>query len=282
MPLVSTTWLAAHLDDSTLRLLDSTVTIVPPATVDEDWTVIPGRADHDAEHIPGAQYADLLSDFSAPVGRFPRPSAEQTAAALQTLGIDNTSRVVIYDRGGSIWAARLWWVLRSFGISASVLDGGFVAWKAEDRPTTAEPTTVPSGGAPELDDHSELFVGRDDVLTVVEEGGACLVNALDVSDFVATDSTGYARPGRIPGSLNVPASGLLDSDNIFLPEPELRERFAGVLARPGRKVLYCGGGVAACADALVLTLLGVQDVTVYDASYAEWAADPSLPVEVGA
>ena len=278
---MSTAWLSAHLDDPSLRVLDATVTMEAPATAGDGWTVRSGRADHDAEHLPRAQYADLVTAFSGPVGRFPRPSARQAAAALQGLGIDGTSRVVVHDRSSSVWAARLWWVLRSFGIDASVLDGGFAAWRAEGRPTTADATVVASGPAPDLVDRGELFVGRDEVLAAVRDGRTCLVNALDTDDFEATGSTRYVRPGRIPGSLSVPASGLLSDDGTFLPEHLLRQRFAAVLARPGRKVLYCGGGVAACADALALTLLGEQDVAVYDASYEEWAADPSLPVEVG-
>lgn len=281
-PLVSTSWLADRLGDPSLRVLDATIKIAPPETAGGQWSVVPGRAEHDAEHIPGTQYADLLTKFSAPVGRFPRPSIDQLTASLQEFGIDNDSRVVIYDRAGTVWAARLWWVLRSYGIYASVLDGGYPAWQAAGLPTTSEPTAVPAGGAPLLDDRIELFVDRDDVLSVVESGSACLVNALDASDFTARETTGYARAGRIPGSLNVPASGLLAGDGTFLPAPILRDRFADVLARPGRKIMYCGGGVAACADALALTLLGEEYVAVYDASYEEWAADPALPVEVEA
>lgn len=279
-PLVSTAWVATHLEHPTLRILDATVRLTPPGLPGGSWTTESGAAEHDLEHVPGAQYADLLTRFSAPVGRFPRPGTEQLAAALAELGIGDGSRIVIYDRAGSVWAARLWWVLRSFGVQASVLDGGFVTWQAEGRPTTSEPTRVSAGRPPTLDDRSELFADRDEVLSVVEHGGACLVNALDSSDFTAHETSGYARAGRIPGSLNVPAFSLLHEDGTFLPVPVLRERFADALTHPGRKVMYCGGGVAACANALALTLLGEADVAVYDGSYEEWAADPSLPVEV--
>lgn len=163
-----------------------------------------------------------------------------------------------------------------------MLAGGFRAWQAEGRPTTTEPTPVPSAQTPVLDDRPGLFVASDDVLAVVEDGGACLVNALDASDFTARETTDYARAGRIPGSLNVPASGLLAADGTFVPVPELQQRFADVLARPGRKILYCGGGIAACADALALTLLGEADVALYDASCTKWSADLALPVEVEA
>nr|WP_186363556.1 rhodanese-like domain-containing protein [Rhizobium sp. ACO-34A] len=154
-------------------------------------------------------------------------------------------------------------------------------WQAEGRPVTSEPPPQKTAAPFVPQDRPELFVDKKQVVAVVEQGGACLVNALDASDFNATDTKGYARPGRIPGSLSVPASGLVDpTTGRSLSIPILRQRFSEVLSRPGRKVMYCGGGIAACADALALTLLGEQDVAVYDASLEEWAADPSLPMEV--
>jgi thiosulfate/3-mercaptopyruvate sulfurtransferase len=283
-PIVSGEWLAAHLGAPDIRILDATILISPPSSPGEGWRVSNNREAHDAWHLPGSHYADLLSEFSNPVGRFPRPDGARFTAAVQSLGIEPETRLVIYDRSSGVWAARLWWVMRSFGLDrASVLDGGFGLWEAQGRPTTAAPSSQPVPSTFVTRDRPELFAGRDDVLAVVEQGGACLINALDTSDFVATETLGYARPGRIPGSLSVPASGLLDpADGRYLSEALLRRRFASVLARPGRKVVYCGGGIAACADALALTLLGERDVGVYDASLEEWAADPSLPMEVEA
>ncbi|SFU16994.1 rhodanese-like domain-containing protein [Mesorhizobium sp. YR577] len=190
--------------------------------------------------------------------------------------------MVIYDRASGVWASRLWWVMRSYGLDqAAVLDDGFAARTTEGRPTTAEPSQKVTAPAFVPRDRPELFVGKSEVRLLVEQGGACLVNALDASDFKATETKSYARPGRIPGSLNVPASSLVDpASGRFLSIPALQQRLSEVLLRPGRKVMYCGGGIAACADALALTLLGEQDVAVYDASLEEWAADPSLPMEV--
>jgi 3-mercaptopyruvate sulfurtransferase SseA len=118
-------------------------------------------------------------------------------------------------------------------------------------------------------------------LAVVNDGGACLINSLTAEDFTATETDRYARPGRIPGSLNVPVFDLLDVDGRFRSPDELREHFADVLARPGRKITYCGGGIAATADALALYVLGETDVAVYDGSLREWTADERLPLEVG-
>lgn len=280
-PLVSTQWLAQHLDDPDIAILDATVLLSPPSTAGGRWTVGSSREAHDALHIPGSHYADLISEFSAPVGRFPRPDLALFASSVERLGIGPDTQVVIYDRTSSIWAARLWWVMRSFGLDqAAVLDGGFSLWKAEGRPTSRKLSRIRRGPAFIPQDRPQWFVDRNQVLATVQQG-ACLVNALDASDFDATETSNYARPGRIPGSINLPASSLIEpSSGRFFPVPVLQQKFADVLSHPGRKVLYCGGGIAACADALALNLLGEHDVAVYDASLEEWAADMSLPMEV--
>ncbi len=176
----------------------------------------------------------------------------------------------------------MWWLLRSFGFDdVAVLDGGFLRWKAEGRPTTAEPTPAAPEATFTASDRPELVADTAEVLEVVNDGGACLINSLTAEDFSATSTDRYARPGRIPGSLNVPVFDLLDEDGRFRSTDELREHFADVLARPGRKITYCGGGIAATGDALALHLLGETDVAVYDGSLREWTSDETLPLEVG-
>ncbi len=281
-PLVTTDWLAEHLDDADLRLLDATIFLAPPASPGGDWTQERGLAAHEEEHIPGARYADLVSELSTDDGWFNRPGADAFKAAVERLGVGDGTRVVVYDRAASMWATRVWWLLRSYGFDdVAVLDGGFPRWKAEGRPTTAEPTPAAPAATFTPKDRPELVADRDEVLAVVNDGGACLINSLAAEDHTATETDRYARPGRIPGSLNVPVFGLLAGDGTFRSPDELREQFADVLARDGRKITYCGGGIAATGDALALYLLGETDVAIYDGSLREWTSDETLPLEVG-
>ncbi|KXK61260.1 hypothetical protein AWW66_14470 [Micromonospora rosaria] len=282
-PLVSTEWLADHLDDPTLRILDATVHLAPPAEAGGAWSQTTGRPEYLAAHIPGAAFADVIADLSEPDGGwFTKPSPERFAAAAGRLGIGPDTTVVVYAVN-VFWATRVWWLLLANGFdNVAVLDGGFGKWTAEGRPTRSGAESYPPAefvGTP----RPELFADLAEVRQVVENGGgACLVHSLSPEDYRATETVSYPRPGRIPGSRNVFVAALLDpADGTFRPVPELRELFQEVQAEPGRKVTYCGGGIAATGDALALRLLGETDVAVYDGSLMEWTSDPSLPLEVG-
>lgn len=142
--LVQSDWLAAHLGDPDLRILDCTVHLVPDPRI--TYQVVPGRADFEQEHIPGADFVDLhndLSDRSQPY-RFMLPSAEQFARAVERVGVGEGSRVILYSGNTMWWATRIWWMLRVFGFdNAAVLDGGLQKWKREGRPRRARPWRPP-------------------------------------------------------------------------------------------------------------------------------------------
>ena len=283
-PLVSTDWLAQHLDDPDLRVLDTTAHLVGPESGSAvGWSLRPGLDDYLAAHIPGAAFADIIDDLSEPDGgALSKPSPARFAAAAGRLGIGPGSRVVVYALDVH-WATRVWWLLRANGFdNVAVLDGGFRKWTAEGRPTTTGAESYPEAefvGEP----RPRLFAELDEVKRVVDAGsGACLINALSPQDHHAVETDNFARPGHIPGSVNVFMDTLLNqADGTFKPVDELREILAGVLSRPGRKVTYCGVGIAATSDALALTLLGESDVALYDGSLHEWASNPELPLEVG-
>ena len=298
--LVSTGWLAGRIGSPALVVLDATVLLLPPAR-DGDFAVRSGHGAWAAGHIPGARHADLIGDLSDGTRsyHFARPSVAHLAGVLARWRVGAGSHVVAYDAGGGIWAARLWWLLRSVGVPVSVLDGGWTAWTAEHRavevgrplagataigtPATRlqEPGGGP-GGPLVIQEDPAAWLDRRDVEDIVAgRRDDILVCALSPSVYSGSEPTRYARRGHIPGSMNVPARDLTDASGRLLPRAELAVRLAPLLATDGRRLaLYCGGGIAAALLALALTVLGAPGLSIYDGSLEEWAADPSLPLEV--
>jgi len=279
--LVETDWLAQHLDD--VVLLDCTTHLVPDPKI--TYVVKPGRDDFEKGHIPGAQFCDVSRDVSDTTQKFNfmRPQPDEFAAAVRRFGIGNGSRVVTYSTGNPWWATRVWWLLREFGHdNAAVLNGGWQKWIAENRAVESGPGTPRAPGDFTVREIRNLMVGKDAVKAAIGDAGICTLNALLPAQHAGAGGNSYGRPGRIAGSVNVPAAHLLDpATNTFLPADELRRRLAEVGALDRPVITYCGGGIAASADALVLTMLGHQNVRIYDASLSEWAKDASLPMETG-
>jgi thiosulfate/3-mercaptopyruvate sulfurtransferase len=279
--LVETDWLAQHLAD--VVILDCTVHLIPDPKI--TYVVKPGREDFANGHIPGAQFCDVSRDVSDTTQKlnFMRPSPEAFAAAMSRFGIGNTTRVITYSTGNPWWATRVWWLLREFGHdNAAVLNGGWQKWTAENRPVETGPATPRPETNFTVREVRNLMVGKDEVKAAIGDAGICTINALLPAQHTGTGGNSYGRPGRIAGSVNLPAAHLLDpATNAFLPAAELRRRFAMVGALDKPVIAYCGGGIAASADALILTMLGHKHVKIYDASLSEWAKDESLPMETG-
>lgn len=277
--LVSTDWLADHLDDADLRVLECTV-ILRLARSGPGYEVVSGLDDWAAGHIPNSAYADLGGALSDPSSRlrFTMPTAERFGAAMEAMGVGDATRVVLYDRRMTMWAARVWWMLRAFGFDdAAVLDGGWQSWVAEGRPVS----TAPAPTRPEVRftarPRPELVATKAEVLAAIGDEGTCIVNSLSPAQHRGEDLT-YGRAGHIPGAVNVFAVDLLDhATHRYLPLDQLRPRFADALARP-RAITYCGGGIAATSDAFTLWRLGHPDVAVYDGSLSEWVLDPAAPL----
>jgi thiosulfate/3-mercaptopyruvate sulfurtransferase len=279
--LVETDWLAQHL--AAVVLLDCTTHLIPDPKI--TYVVKPGRADFEIGHIPGAQFCDVSRDVSDTTKRlnFMRPKPDDFAAAMRRFGIGNASRVVTYSTGNPWWATRVWWLLREFGHdNAAVLNGGWQKWTAEDRAVETGPGVSRAPGDFIVREVRNLMVGKDEVQVAIGDAGICTLNALLPAQHAGTGGNSYGRPGRIAGSVNVPAAHLLDpATNAFLPADELRRRLGTVGALDRPVIAYCGGGIAASADALILTMLGHLNVKIYDASLSEWAKDKSLPMETG-
>jgi thiosulfate/3-mercaptopyruvate sulfurtransferase len=210
------------------------------------------------------------------------PGPDDLAARFAAKGIGQGTRVVLYARKSLQWATRVWWMLRAIGFDdAAILDGGFDKWSAEDRPAEVAETCYPPESLTARP-RPGLFIGKDEVKAAIGDAGACTINAL-APDLHRGENPRYGRPGRIPGSVNVPAAALLDPQALTIRPPEaVAASFAAVGADPSKRILlYCGGGIAATLDAFLLHQLGYRDIAVYDASMSEWAKDESLPIEQG-
>jgi len=283
--IVDTAWLAEHSGDSGLRIFECTTYLdYLPEGSGAAYDVRSGRADYEAGHIAGAAFVDLQGELSDPASprhlRFTLPEAEALAAAFARRGIGDGTRVVLYARGAPQWATRVWWMLRYVGFdAAAVLDGGFEKWQHEGRPLeTTETTYAPA--ALTVRPRAGLFVGKDAVSAAMSDPQVCVINALG-AELHRGENARYGRPGRIPGSVNVPALSLVDPHtHVFVPAPAAEAAFRAAGAEPeGSTVLYCGGGIAATLDAFLLHQLGHERLAIYDASMSEWARDDSLPIE---
>lgn len=277
---VSAEWLRDHRDQ--VKVVDATTFLDQPDG-DGYYDVTSGRASYREGHVPGAVFADLLVDFADQNASttFTALASEEFARKWGELGLTNDDHVVIYDQGPNIWAARLWWNLRLEGFDrASLLDGGIESWKRAGLELTTGEETLP---ATTFTAHRrpERYADADAVLAAIDDEKTLLVNSLDTETFRGERVT-YARPGRIPGSVNVPFWDLYD--NGAIPEPDvIRPHFeaAGALDSDVKPITYCGSGIAASYLAFNLARLGRDDVAVYDGSLTEWAANEKLPLEVG-
>jgi thiosulfate/3-mercaptopyruvate sulfurtransferase len=281
--LIDTEALEHRLGEPRLRVLDCTTHLIPDPKA--TYQVVAGRADFEKGHIPGAQFVDLQADVSDNRHRlrFMLPTAEAFAATMSRFGVGPGTRVVLYSTTAPQWATRVWWLLRVFGFDdAAVLDGGWQKWSREGRPVgTGAAKPRPPGNFP-VREPRPLMVGKGEVLQSIGDSAVCTLNALSAEQHAGSGGNTYGRPGRIKGSVNLPAAHLLDPvTNVFLPAEELRRRFDRVGAFDKEVVTYCGGGIAASADAFALVMLGHPNVKLYDASMSEWAVDPSLPMETG-
>jgi thiosulfate/3-mercaptopyruvate sulfurtransferase len=274
--LVTADWLAAHLDDPDLVVLDCTVLVEP--TGDGRMRSVSGRSSYEAAHIPSAGFADLPGALSDPDSalEFALPDPEEFAAAMGALGVGDDTRVVLYDASGSVWAARVWWMLRWIGFDrAALLDGGFDAWMEGRHWVSTDPADHPPRTLT-VSLRPELIAGRDEVFAAIDDAGVELIDALPEAHYRG-EMAMYARPGHIAGAVNVPVFAAFDESGRFRPQAELESLFD--VDRDGRAITYCGGGIAASATAFVMTRLGFTDVAVYAASLQEWAADPANPME---
>ncbi len=285
-PLLSVGELSDELAGPTPPAVLDASLVLHPAKFDGDYRTDSGRPRWLEGHIPGSQWVDLAVQFSDPTApqHYTHPEPQAIADELARLGIKAGREVVVYDTTGTLFAARLWYLLRWIGVDARVLDGGFAAWEASGEPVAkgeeTAPYPVPYWTAEAV---RRAWVSKEELLE--RDPATPLVCGLPAGQFTGSDPSRYARRGRIPGSVNVSSRDLFSKDGHVktLVELVLAYDTAGVdVADKNQEVLlYCGGGISAAANALTLAAIGSNAVRIYDGSLEEWSADPDLPLEVG-
>jgi thiosulfate/3-mercaptopyruvate sulfurtransferase len=274
-PTVTTQWLATHLGEPDVRVVDGTWHM-PQAKRD-------ARAEFEAAHIPGAVFFDIdaIADRASSLPHM-LPSAAQFAAAVGELGIGNGHRIVVYDVRGVVSAARVWWTFRAFGHDdVAVLDGGLRKWRAEGRPVESG-SAAPTHGAFTARLRPELVRDVEAMRANVARRTVQVLDARSAGRFAGTEPEPRAglRGGHIPGSLSLPYETLYRPDGTLKPPNELREAVTAAGVDLGRPVVTtCGSGVTASVLALALYLIGRRDVAVYDGSWSEWGSRSDTPVE---
>ena len=277
-PLVTTAWLEKELGASDIRVVDATKFLG-----DSERNA---RAEYEAGHIPGAVFMDLaeLVDPNDPIDNM-APKAEKFASRMQSLGLGDGSRIVLYDDSPLASASRAWWLLKLFGAhDVALLDGGLAKWKAEGRPLEMGNHTLRHRHFTVWRDAAVVRT-KDQVLANVESGAEVLVDARGAAGV--TGGGGGARrgvaPGHVRGGRDVPHSTLFNDDGTWKSADDLRAAFvaAGIdLAKP--MITTCGSGMTASTVAFAAHLIGKEDVAVYDGSWTEWGADPATPKATGA
>ncbi|MFQ5784721.1 MAG: 3-mercaptopyruvate sulfurtransferase [Alphaproteobacteria bacterium] len=274
--LVSTEWLAAHLDAPDIRVVDAS------------WH-LPGsgrnaKAEYAEHHVPGAVFFDI-DDIADSASSLPHmlPGPEKFSSRVRKLGLGDGIRIVVYDWGGWMAAPRVWWMFRVFGHDdVAVLDGGLTKWRAEGRPVDDRPVMPRER---HFTARMNTFLVRDieQMRANLESRREQVIDARSSERFHGRTPEPRAdlRGGHIPGSLNLPFNALIDKDAHTLLDPATIEaRFAEAGVARGKPVVAsCGSGVSACVLALGLHLVGRRDVAIYDGSWSEWGGRDDTPVE---
>ncbi|MBI4673552.1 MAG: sulfurtransferase [Chloroflexi bacterium] len=288
MSLVSTAWLADHLDDPNVRIVDTR------------WYLLDtqkGERDYFDGHIPNALYLSVDRDLSASplpdakTGRHPLPSPEAFAETMARAGVSNTTHVVAYDDAGGGNAARVWWLLRYFSSgtalgheNASLLDGGLNQWLAEERALSTHVPTFPRAQF-HARPNPNMFVTKQYMIEHTHDPRTLILDARAPERYRGETEPVDARAGHIPGAKNAPWSENLRSaqDFRFQDANALRARFDALGANGAAEIVaYCGSGINAAAELFALELAGYKNTLLYAASFSEWSRDATLLIVTGA
>ena len=273
--LVSSEWLAAHLNDDDIKVIDGSW-YLPAENRDR-------HAEYAAVHIPGAVYFDIdgVSDTSNPLPHM-FPDADKFAAEVSKLGISNSNRVITYDGGSMAAAGRVWWMFRAFGHEEiSILNVGMRKWRAEGGSLESGVSeATPAQYSARI--NPGLVRSLEDVLSVVENGREQMLDARSAGRFSASEPEPREgmRAGHMPGAFNLPYTDLLAEDGTMRPIAELKACFADFGVNLDQPIVTsCGSGISATVLLLGLHLLGHQKNALYDGSWTEWGGRADTPIE---
>jgi thiosulfate/3-mercaptopyruvate sulfurtransferase len=278
--LISILELKDHLDDTNWAIVDCRYSLQ-----DSSW----GRREYLQAHIPGAVYAHLDQDLSAPVkpgvtGRHPLPSPQQAAQVFSNMGIAPGVQVVAYDAaGGALAAVRLWWMLRWLGhTAAAVLDGGWLRWQEEGLPVRAD-DELRSPLKFILDLQHERVASADDIEDMRRRRDARVLDARNADRFRGENEIIDPVAGHIPGAVCAPYVENLTHEGVFKSKEELRARYEEMLdgVAPEDTAVYCGSGVTSIHTILAMVYAGMGEPRLYAGSWSEWILDPDRPVALG-
>lgn len=276
-PLVSTSWLAEHLHDTNIRIVDIRGKVLPATQPPPHY--FSHREDYDMAHIPNAVFVDWTADIIEPDSPSNDiASPERFAAFMGELGIDKDTVVVVYDDAMSMFAARLWWGLQYYGHEqVYVLDGGWTKWIAEDLPTdNLTPQIEKKTFVPQI--NSSLGATADHIVSKLESGNMQLVDVRSPAEF-AGEASRAELMGHIPNAINLPRKTMVANDSTLLPKDDLIAHFSkiGIALDAPETVIYCNSGVSASYGMLAMQVAGAKHIRVYDGSWKEWGNDASKP-----